>query len=245
VLIPIATMERCDYFASFPHHITFAPHLKENVDSITEIATTTADARGAKLAAAFAPVSHLLSPAVCFHTYAWLADRELRAPLTITAVGRCFRWESANLATVERLWDFTMREIVFVGPSSWVEDRRTQAMEATKRLVGELELDARIELANDPFFVTRFASKRFHQLLTRAKYELKLTLPYSGGALSAASFNIHEDFFGRAFGIRSGDGFAATGCAAFGVERWVWALFAQHGPSLAEWPRAVKSALDL
>jgi seryl-tRNA synthetase len=239
------TMERCDYFASFPHHITFAPHLREDVETITKVANAKPEDRAHAVQFALAPPSHLLSPAVCFHTYAWLADRQLVEPVAITAVGRCFRWESTNFATLERLWDFSMREIVFVGDGDWIEERRGKTMIAIEDLVDRLALDAWIETANDPFFVTRFAAKRYHQLLTQAKFELRLALPYAGTSLAAASFNIHSDFFGRSFQMKRGDGFACTGCMAFGLERWVWALFAQHGPRLSDWPRDARATLGL
>lgn len=239
------TMERCDYFSSFPHHITFAPHLREHVETITAVADAAPDKRAQAVLEALTPPSHLLSPAVCFHTYAWLADRPLDQPVVVTAVGRCFRWESTNFATLERLWDFSMREIVFVGDPAWIEERRQQTMVEVQGIVDQLGLDCWIETANDPFFVGKFAAKRYHQLLTQAKFELRLALPYAGTSLAAASFNIHSDFFGRSFQMKRGDGFASTGCMAFGLERWVWALFAQHGPRLADWPTQARATLGL
>jgi seryl-tRNA synthetase len=245
VLIAKDTMERCDYFASFPHHITFAPHLRESVENITEVANASKEARATVIQGALSPPGHILSPAVCFHTYAWLADKPLTQQVVITAVNRCFRYEATNFATMERLWDFSMREIVFVGDPAWIEQRRRETMTAVQGIVERLGLDAWIETANDPFFVTRFAAKRYHQLLTQAKYELRLALPYAGTSLAAASFNIHSDFFGRAYSVARGDGFASTGCMAFGLERWVWALYAQHGPRIADWPAATKRTLGL
>lgn len=239
------TMERCSYFSSFPHHVTFAPHLREHVESINEVANASAEARSQAILSALAPPTHLLSPAVCFHTYAWLADRALEQPVTVTALGRCFRWESTNFATLERLWDFSLREIVFVGDPAWIEDRRQQTLVAVQGIVERLGLDAWIETANDPFFVGNFAAKRYHQLMTQAKFELRLALPYAGTSLAAASFNIHADFFGRSFQVKRGDGFASTGCVGFGLERWVWAMFAQHGPRLADWPATTREALGL
>ena len=139
-----------------------------------------------------------------------------------------------------------MREVVFLGAADWVQASRQRVIEAFQELVVELALDGSLVTAHDPFFVSRFAAKRYFQLLTRAKYELRLSLPYSGGSLSVGSFNIHEDFFGRSFGIRmSDDGFAATGCVGIGLERWVWALFAQHGLDLARWPESARRVLRL
>lgn len=245
VLISRATMERCDYFASFPHHITFAPHLREDVSTITEVASAGASDRGDVIRDALAPPTHLLSPTVCYHTYAWLADKPLTRPTVVTANNRCFRWEAANFATAERLWDFSMREIIFAGDPAWIEDQRRGVIAAVQKIVDRLALDAWIETANDPFFVTQFAAKRYFQLITQAKLELRLSLPYAGTSLAAASFNLHSDFFGRAYGIGREQAFASTGCTGFGLERWVWALFAQHGPRLADWPAQVIRALEL
>jgi hypothetical protein len=64
--------------------------------------------------------------------------------------------------------------------------------------------------------------------------------------LSAGSFNIHDDFFGRSFGIRNPAGsLVSTGCFGVGIERWVWALFAQHGIDVDRWPAAARSRLAL
>jgi seryl-tRNA synthetase len=245
-LLPIGVLERCDYFASFPHHLTFAPHLVEDVDRIRHVGSADPALRSRAIGAALAGPSHVLSPSVCFHTYAALADSRVAVRRTITAVNRCYRWEAGNLATLERLWDFTMREIVFVGEPDWVDAGRARTIEQTKAFVEELALDAWIETAADPFFVGNFAAKRYFQLLRRAKLELRLALPYAGSSLAAASFNIHEDFFGRSFAIRGDhDGFVSTGCTGFGIERWVWALFAQHGPAIASWPSSTRAALEL
>jgi seryl-tRNA synthetase len=245
-LLPVAAMERCDYFASFPHHITFAPHLQEALDGIDRVAQAPPAERAARVSEALAPASHLLSPSVCFHTYLRFADATVAPPIAVTAVNRCYRWESSNFATCERLWDFTMREIVFLGAPDWVAACRQRAMGVFQELVVALGLDGWIETAHDPFFVGRFAAKRYFQLLTRAKYELRLALPYSGGSLSVASFNVHDDFFGRSFAIRGPDtGFVATACAGAGLERWVWALFAQHGVDLARWPATARGVLGL
>lgn len=244
-MISNAALERCDYFGSFAHHLTFAGHLREDLDGIVSVATAQSSARSRAIGDALSPPAHLLSPAICFHTYRWLADQAISAPVVVTAIGRCFRWESSNFATCERLWDFTMREIVFVGGTEWVQARREEALDAVENLVEQLALAAWIEPANDPFFVGSFAAKRYFQLLTQAKFELRLRLPYAETSLAAASFNVHHDFFGRSFGVRMGDGFASTGCVGFGVERWVWALLAQHGPDIAGWPARVRAALDL
>jgi hypothetical protein len=87
-LIASATLERCDYFSSFPHHITFAGHLRESVDLINQVANADSAARSQAVADTLSPPTHLLTPAVCFHTYAWLADRAVTSPVTVSAGNR-------------------------------------------------------------------------------------------------------------------------------------------------------------
>lgn len=245
-MIALDVLQRCEYFTSFPHHVTFAPHMREDFDVITDFAKAQKANDADVFRRNLAPPRHALSPAVCFHTYALLSGRTLESGRVVTARGRCFRYESKNFATLERVWDFAMREVIFVGAREWVDEMRARCIEEVKTLVTELGLDAWIETANDPFFATAFVAKRYHQLMTRAKYELRLGLPDARDAnrsLAAASFNVHGDFFGRSLAIEAAGAPAFTGCLAFGVERWVWALFSQLGPKLDRWPEAVRRRL--
>src|SRR5262249_17471128 len=148
--------DRCHYFSSFPHHITFAPHIRSDLEILNQFGASTGRSRD-RLEQTVAPPAHVLSPAVCFHTYLYFADRALPGPQTITACGRCFRYEGTNFSLVERLWDFSLREIIFVGPAEWVMARRQICVDAAAKLCADLGLDAWIESANDPFFLNNFA----------------------------------------------------------------------------------------
>ncbi|HEY3818988.1 MAG TPA: hypothetical protein VGL81_17580 [Polyangiaceae bacterium] len=240
-LIATEALDRAHYFASFPHHATFALRVRDDLDAVVGVAQ-----RPEARAGLLAEPSHILSPAVCFHAYVELRDRPLAEPLVLTARGRCFRWESRNFATLERLWDFGMREVIFVGAEKWVEEGRRAWVEETAKLIDSLHLDAWIETANDPFFAQNFVAQRYFQRVSHTKYELRLSLPYAPGrSLAAASYNLHRDYFGRSFGIVDGGGFAHTACVGFGLERVAWALFAQHGPRVEDWPGAVRRVLSL
>lgn len=63
-----------------------------------------------------------------------------------------------------------------------------------------------------------------------------------GGDLALASVNHHEDHFGAAFGITRHDRPAASGCVAFGIERWVYALTRRHGADRHAWPDITAAA---
>jgi acyl carrier protein/seryl-tRNA synthetase len=184
-------------------------------------------------------------PAVCYHHYPSFSDTTLgdRGSI-VTAVGRCYRNEhdAASSHPEERLAAFTMREIIAVGNGALVERLRSGLMEKVSLWLKELDLDGFIETATDPFFTSETRGRRLMQQLLPLKYELRLRVGADGRSIAAASFNNHEQHFGRAFSIRlqSGD-HAHSGCVAFGWERWVIAFVNQHGPDEANWPLTLES----
>ena len=187
-----------------------------------------------------------LAPAVCYHAYPEWSDRTLGdTPALLTARGHCYRYEDGNHVPLERLWEFTMREIIVIGTRQQVEDVRQSLVRQVATLVDMLELDASIETATDPFFAAGDEGRRLMQQAGALKYELRLAVDATGRTIAAASFNHHHDFFGTRFGIRLADDTPAhSGCVAFGLERWVLALFAQHGVERDAWPNAARTWLD-
>jgi seryl-tRNA synthetase len=138
-----------------------------------------------------------------------------------------------------------MREIIVLGTHDQVETVRQSLVRQVSDLVTRLELDAAILPATDPFFTAGDEGRRLTQLAGALKYELMLTIDADGRAIAAASFNHHHDFFGTRFDIMLPTGDAAhSGCVAFGLERWVLALFAQHGVDERLWPDAVRDWLE-
>jgi hypothetical protein len=80
------------------------------------------------------------------------------------------------------------------------------------------------------------------QQMLPLKYELRLSVDPDGRSVAAASFNNHEQHFGKAFSILlPSGGYAHSGCVAFGWERWVIAFVNQHGPDEESWPDVVRS----
>jgi seryl-tRNA synthetase len=244
-LIGADLLDRCRYFLNFPASLNMVSHLREDHRLLQEFSRS-ASWDGEKLAcdpASFSPVQCLLSPAVCFHWYAWLANSKLAAPRVITAVGKCFRYESSNLTGLERLWDFTMREIIFVGPGEWVMNNRRTCLDLAVQFLDAMKLAYQITSATDPFFADTFAAQAAYQQGFELKFELLVPLPYSGKKLAVGSVNYHQDFFGRAFQIEVADTSAHTGCFAFGLERLALAFLAQHGIDEKNWPDAVTSRI--
>lgn len=243
-LIPAAYLERVNYFRAFPHSLTFVSHLREDLDVIDSFSQQAAcDEHGLNTSLeSFARIQALLSPAVCYHLYFTLADKPLpNGRLVATAVGNCFRYEAINLASLERLWNFTMREVIFVGSREFVLDSREQARQYMQPVFERVGLAYRLESASDPFFIGEFRKQVAFQSAFQLKYEIRAALPYKDATLAVGSYNYHQDFFGRSLGITLPDGKPAhTGCAAFGLERIAFAFLAQYGLDPANWPEEVR-----
>lgn len=73
--------------------------------------------------------------------------------------------------------------------------------------------------------------KALAQILEPVKQEL-----CTRDGLAIASLNKHRSFFGECYEINFGDEAAHSACVAFGIERWLHALFQAHGSDPATWP---------
>jgi seryl-tRNA synthetase len=238
--LDLATLARARYFESFPQWLTLAAHLREDAESLTSVAESKDPAAAAR--SACAPAGVALPPAVCYHVYAALAGRVLDQPAAITAQGTCWRHEGDRLRPLARGWAFAMREGVCVGDADAVLAFRERGIARGLALAGALGLHARLQEATDPFFRPTARGRELLQRLKGLKQEL--LLPVGGEEVAAASFNLHEGFFGEAFDIRLPDGSpAASGCVAYGIERWLLAFLAAHGTSARDWPTLPASLL--
>jgi len=249
ILIPARYLERVNYFRAFPHSLSFVTHLREDLDAIDHFAAHAAcDQHGALNMPldAFSKIETLLSPAVCYHLYFALADRPLPGgQVTATAVGSCFRYEAINLTSLERLWNFTMREVIFVGAKDFVLEKREVARQRMQSVFEQIGLAYRVESANDPFFIGEFRKQVAFQSAFQLKFEIRARLPFKESTLAVGSYNYHQDFFGRHLNITLPDGAPAhTGCVAFGLERIAYAFLCQYGLEPANWPAAVRQGFS-
>ncbi len=248
-LVSPQLLARCGYFESHPNALSFVSHLVDDFDEIEAFRVANQgrdDGVYITKAQAFALPRRCLNPAACFPCYEALAGQRIReGGQTFTWRGRVFRHESSNVCGLDRLWEFNVRELVFLGDEAFNLSMRQRAIACIQAIVADWDLDARIETATDPFFATVNAAKAFWQKSMDVKYEVKLPLaPLADGKprfLAAGSINLHGPFFGNRFGIADASGQPAhTGCVGFGLERWVLALFSQHGFEPADWPETLQ-----
>jgi seryl-tRNA synthetase len=249
--IPTDVLRRCGYFGAFPHLVSLVSHFVEDYRVLKEIRDANAESDRVVIPDrdAIVEAAACVTPATCYHVYQSLEGRTVRAPGQVfTASGRCARYESTNMVGLDRLWEFTMREMVLVGREDWVREMRQKGMDAFIALVEEWDLDCTVETANDPFFAPVYASKTFWQSQGGLKYELRFAVePGPGGrprTISCGSANLHEGFFGQTFRLALEDGAPVfTGCVALGVERLALAVFTQHGLDPARWPAPLAEAV--
>lgn len=245
-LIPVETLAKCDYLRSFPHTVTFGVHLPEDAAIVSDFQQRHKEREtlDEKAAADMTPAEVGLSPAVCYHAYALHAGEVVAEDgITYGACGKCFRYESSNMKDLRRLWDFTLREIIFIGGRDDVLRKRERGVELMGQLLEDLGIAAEIRTASDPFFVAPdAAAKTYFQLSSDTKYEVAAYLP-DGSRLAVGSLNYHSDFFGRAFDVTVEGGNAMHSvCIGFGLERWVHVFLEQHGADPSRWPDVVRLA---
>ncbi len=230
--IDFATLVRAEYFASFPHWLTVASHLRDEEDALRAVAE-----RGepAVLREASAAPKAALNPAVCYHIYAALAGTSVDQARIVTAQAECWRHEGTRHAALERGWAFTMREVVCIGSDGDAHAFLERSTERVTEFARSLDLEPTLVVATDPFFAPATRAKQVLQKLKELKHEL--LLPIGASSIAASSFNLHETFFGEAFDITLPNGRpATTACVAFGLERWLLAFLVKHGPDAAGWP---------
>jgi hypothetical protein len=181
------------------------------------------------------------TPAVCYQCYSHLSGHELDGLGLWTCAAECGRNEDQE--EIGRFQIFHMREIVVVGSARRVRDEREAWISKISHFARSLGLNVVLQPAADCFFATEETrGRKLLQQLKGLKFELRVSGDGRCAGLALASFNLHETFFARRFGLQLHDGSEAySGCIAFGLERWALALVQQLGPDRAFALAAVRS----
>ncbi|MGI9409191.1 MAG: aminoacyl--tRNA ligase-related protein [Hyphomicrobiaceae bacterium] len=248
-LVDADTLHKCGYFDSHPNAVTFIGNMMEDFDAIEEFRAANSCSEGALLPRQ----EHVhndgmcLNPAACFPCYPTLTGKTFQEGQCYTWLGRVFRYESRNIDGLDRLYEFNVRELVFVGSEDYCRDCRSKALPVVEDLATFFDLDLKVQTATDPFFATVSAAKKFWQAAQEVKNEIKIPVLDGDGnskLLACGSINLHGKFFGDRFDITTGDGASVhTGCVGLGIERWVLAAFTQHGFDEARWPEPVREII--
>jgi hypothetical protein len=235
--IAAAQLDRVDYLDAFPQLANFPVALDQatgNLDAFRGGPPTGTD--GAVCLTRLAPVRDLLTPAACYHLYPTHAGEEFGPARYFTTRNTCFRQEQ-YYEPLRRQRGFEMRELVCVGGRDAVISFLERTHAAVDDLFRALDLPIEWRIATDPFFRPAESAKQLFQRLHATKREAVY-----GDDLAITSVNMHEDHFGAAFAITTGGEPATSGCVAFGLDRWLYALTDRFGPDPAGWPSVAAAA---
>lgn len=184
----------------------------------------------------------VLIPAACYPIYPLLSGNLPAAGRSTDSSCYCFRHEVTS--EPGRLKAFRVREFVRAGTGGECLEWRDAWRQRGLDFALSLGLQARVELASDPFFGPTQRLLRANQRNERMKYELLTTIGSSERPMAVASFNYHRDHFGSHFEIATANGEVAhTACVGFGLERVTLALLRQHGVDPLCWPADVRGRL--
>jgi seryl-tRNA synthetase len=234
-------LEKSGYLDSFPNLLGCVCALQGSEAEIRAAAQ-----RHQSWTTYLSPADLVLTPAACYPVYPLAATRGALPGhgWLFDVTCDCFRREPSTL--LDRLQSFRMREYVCVGQPEQVVEFRTRWIERGRLLANQLGLSAKVAPANDPFFGREGKMKAVSQLQQALKFELLVPIYSIERPTACMSFNYHRDHFGTTWDIRDSSGAPAhTGCAAFGIDRLVVAMFATHGLDIQAWPEHVRRVLGL
>lgn len=184
----------------------------------------------------------VLSPAACYPLYPTCAGTLPEGGRHVALIGWAYRHEPSAEPT--RLRSFRVREFVRIGSPQAVVAWRDAWREKGIELLLSLGLDARSDVAADPFFGRGGKVLAAGQIEQRLKFEVLVPVISADKPTACCSFNYHQDKFGAAFGIKTADGAVAhSACLGFGMERVTMALFQTHGFDPSSWPAPVRQRL--
>jgi seryl-tRNA synthetase len=235
--LPARVLQRVDYLRSFPQQATFPVRLdpaEANLDAF--VGGDIVDGSGEVALTRLAGADDVLTPAACYHVYPAHEGERLASPLYVTTRNTCFRQETSYVP-LRRMRSFTMREIICIATETETARFVASAQDVIGRFAAVIDVPVAWQAATDCFFRPERNPKYLFQRLEPVKREATY-----GGDLAIASVNLHHDHFGAVFGLTRHGVPATTACAAFGLERWLWAIVDRHGADPSSWPRVADAA---
>jgi seryl-tRNA synthetase len=234
--------ERSGYLQSFPHLAGTINAFAGDDAAHRELMRVVEN--GSDWSAAFTSARLVLTPAACYPVYPALTGRLPPGGRLIDVSSYCFRHEPSD--DPARMQMFRMREHVRAGEPEAVVAWRETWLGRVADLAAALGLEARTDLASDPFFGRGGKLLALNQRERRLKIEVLATIASHDQPTAIMSLNYHEDHFGSAFGIVTSDGQVAhTACVGFGLERMTLAMYRRHGFERQGWPSRVRELLEL
>ena len=202
-------LKKCNYIKSFPQQLTIASYFDiQNQAPSKEIKHS----------------NFYFTPAACLHIYPMLQGKNLKNKV-ITTRAQVYRHENRFNGN-SRLWNFTVREIVFIGNEKFVKESLKNFEICVLKFDENCNLNCDINNASDHFYPSKENRiKQKLQFTNSLKKELLCNV--NGEKISLASFNYHGFHFSKPFEFDS-HSTIVTGCVGIGLERWLFSLNNMH-----------------
>ena len=241
-LISRAHFERSGYLKSFPHLAGSVHSFVGGERAHLELLQSAE--LGRDWSAALPHAGVVLTPAACYPVYPVLTGTLPTDGRLVDVMSYCFRREPSD--DVGRMQMFRMHEYIRATCAECALEWRGIWIKRAEQFAAALGLEARTEVAADPFFGRGGKLLEVSQRDQRLKLEIVTPIGSDERPTAIISLNYHQDHFGSVFGITLADREVAhTACVGFGLERIALALYRQHGINRACWSRSARKALGL
>jgi acyl carrier protein/seryl-tRNA synthetase len=245
---PIELFKKINYFEEFPQNILLVYGAKKDRNSLKFLTKNySKDKKFKKIEYGefLEPSITALGTSTCDPCYYIHRNANYNLNQTFFAINKCFRNEVSSINELDRLTEFSMREIIAVGQQEYVKEQREKFINFIDSFSDFCDLSCSLEKASDPFFTSDIIQKGALQNHIESKYEFLAEIGTTRPELAVGSVNWHSDFFGRSFEIHDNSkSYVNSCCLAFGLERLVYAFLIQYGTNQNNWPIKVKDAFN-
>ena len=219
-MIDEADMIKCGYISAFPAQLTVAaridPASYESVARSRSLSTSDLQYSGKHFA-----------PAACLNIYPMLSQKVPKGPLVVSTLATVYRHEERGFQSLLRLWEFKVREFVFVGERDFVLEMLDRTRTSALALSRRLGIETHVENASDHFYPIRENEVR-QKLQLQSQMKRELIAQVEGQSISLSSFNFHGTHFSEPYGFDQ-EKTIVTGCVGFGLHRWLAACLSKAG----------------
>ena len=223
----------CKYIANlglvdeYPHYLIFATHLEKKKSNVINFQKKF-NTKKFSLKKYLSEPKFSLKTSACSLLYPLIENKKFDTSKYYTVLGHCTRNES-SVQSFERLTEFNMREIIYVGNEKEHKNFQHISLKMFEDICIEFDLTGDISVANDSFFITNYEKLKFAQMLGCNKYEANIYISETDRSIAVASFNNHHNFFSKRFNFNMADEEAVSSCVGFGLERLAYGIISQHG----------------
>jgi len=249
ITTPLSDLQKSEFFKRTPQFAQFISLMPDSAQEISDFSSSIEHGEIKKeMCSLLRPPKHMCRSAVCLSSYPRYKNKIVKSgeDFCLTTMGKNFRNESVNVVSLERLYEFSMREIIYFGSSEFVNSKLEECIGWFKEFLTLHSLKSVIQVANDPFFIDNLQALQYYQRSQKTKYEVRLINPFSHKEISCGSINNHGTHFSKSFNIKHENGdYLTTGCVGLGLERMAFLILCQHGLNQEKWPKSLREYFQL